>query len=178
MGKDKKKLKERLQNFKNSGLAQIIKTKAPGVLKFVETAMDTADDYVPALSIVTNALSKVNDIISPEDKEMIMSETQTYSDEETKMWLADVQDARDMYKTTGHTKADQIATSVIKWNLWIILGLVLVNTMVIWLIDGKVAAVVASIISLAIGNLFQERNTVIGFFFGSSQGSKDKDGHT
>lgn len=83
---------------------------------------------------------------------------------------------RDMYKSTGHEMADEIATRVIKWNLWVVLLAVIIEIGAVLLLDDKV---LIAVISGAIGSittaLLQERQQIINFFFGSSRGSKNKD---
>jgi hypothetical protein len=41
--------------------------------------------------------------------------------------------------------------------------------------EGEVIAIVSNFIGIAMGHLFNERQSVINFFFGSSRGSKLKD---
>ena len=60
--------------------------------------------------------------------------------------------------------------------IWVVLFAVVIEIIAVIYIDDKV---LIAIISGAIGSittaLLQERQQVIGFFFGSSKGSKDKD---
>jgi hypothetical protein len=80
-----------------------------------------------------------------------------------------------MYKTTDHKMADKIADRVIMWNLPAIALLVGANVGVVSFVENPVIAVsVGNIIGASIAYLWNERSTVINFFFGSSQGSKDK----
>jgi nicotinamide riboside transporter PnuC len=80
-----------------------------------------------------------------------------------------------MYKVEN-VMADQIAKRVISWNLWVVFLAIAVEIIAVMYIDDKV---LIAVISGAIGSfttaLLQERQQVINFFFGSSQGSKDKD---
>tara|TARA_R110002096_G_C14154638_1_gene684330 strand:- start:44 stop:547 length:504 start_codon:yes stop_codon:yes gene_type:complete len=89
--------------------------------------------------------------------------------------LKDTQDARDMYKETNHDVADFVAKRVIKFNLWVVLGAIIIEVFSVIYIEDKV---LIAIISGAIGSLttalLQERQQIINFFFGSSKGSKDK----
>ena len=163
--------------FKDTGIFKAIKALAPEALDLVT---DVAASVYPPLGIVNKMVDKAldkargNKSISVEQVSMLQGEAMQY-ESEYKDYLADTQDAREMYEKTGHSKADEIASRVINYNLFIILGLVIIMTLVIIYIEGPTAAVISGIVGTAIGNLFQERNTVIGFFFGSSQGSKDKD---
>lgn len=154
-----------MKKIRDTKVGAFLKDKAPNVLNMVGDLLPDAG----ALGIVKNLI----DITVPdaEERESLGVELQSMEAD----FLADVKDARDMYENTGHKKADEIASQVINYNLWIILGLVAIMTLVIMYVEGTVSAVISGLIGTAIGNLFQERNTVIGFFFGSSQGSKDKD---
>jgi len=165
--------KKNKKPFKESGIFKAIKSIAPEVL---DTVTDVAATVYPPLGIVNNLVDKVLDKGEASDDQIntLLAAKEEYN-AEYKDYLADVQDAREMYEKTGHSKADEIATSVINYNLPIIIALVIIMSIVIIKIEGPVASVISGLIGTAIGNLFQERNTVIGFFFGSSQGSKDKD---
>lgn len=89
--------------------------------------------------------------------------------------LDDIADARRMY-THENQQADAIATAIIRQNHWLALIMIIGNALTLAFIDDKT-------IALALGNMFgagtaalwQERQQVIGFFFGSSIGSKIKD---
>ena len=151
--------------IKDTKIGVFLKDKAPDVLALVGGLLPDAG----GLGIVKNLIE--NKFPNADKREEMLMQIESLELE----YLKDVQDAREMYEKTSHTKADDIASSVINFNLWIILGLVATMTLVIMYVDGQVAAVISGLIGTAIGNLFQERNTVIGFFFGSSQGSKDKD---
>jgi len=91
-------------------------------------------------------------------------------------WLDNVMDAREMYEKTNHDTADKLADRVMKWNLPVILALVLINiASVIYLKEnGTVIAIISNFIGMAMGQLFTERQSVVNFFFGSSKGSKEK----
>jgi len=90
-------------------------------------------------------------------------------------WLENTNKARDMYKSTGHEEADRIASHVIKYNLPVILALVVINIMAVTYLErGEIIAIVSNFIGMAIHALFNERQSVINFFFGSSKGSRDK----
>jgi uncharacterized membrane protein len=89
----------------------------------------------------------------------------------------------DRYKTAHQSyqvkgvEADSIADSIINYNLPIIAILVLVNIALVYFMRerSELIAIASNIIGVAIGNLFNERQAIINFFFGSSIGSKEKD---
>lgn len=73
--------------------------------------------------------------------------------------------------------ADGIASQIINRNLPIIAILVIVNVALVYFMKDKpsLIAIASNIIGVAIGNLFNERQAIVNFFFGSSIGSKEKD---
>lgn len=90
-------------------------------------------------------------------------------------YLDDVKSARQMYQETDHVVADKLAVNIMSRNLWFILILVLLNIGTVALLPNPAnVALVSNIIGICIGWLWSERSQVVGFFFGSSQGSKDK----
>ncbi len=90
----------------------------------------------------------------------------------------DLKDARDMYKNTGHDQADKIAHAVIRYNLPMVALLVFANAIALYFIrDATIAVAIGNVIGASIQALWNERQQVIGFFFGSSLGSKLKDNH-
>lgn len=85
--------------------------------------------------------------------------------------------------TTAHTTyqsksdmADTIAKQIIERNLPLIGILVLVNVAILNFLhdNATLIAIASNLIGIAIGNLFNERQAIINFFFGSSLGSKIK----
>ena len=78
-----------------------------------------------------------------------------------------------------HAMADTIANQIISRNLPIIAILVLVNISVVYFMEDKpsLIAIASNIIGVAIANLFNERQAIVNFFFGSSLGSKEKSKH-
>ena len=92
------------------------------------------------------------------------------------MDLENTKDARDMYKKTNHARADEIAEQVMRWNLPVIVALVIINIIVVQYIEGgALIAIASNFIGMAMKQLMSERQTVMNFFFGSSMGSKIKD---
>lgn len=73
--------------------------------------------------------------------------------------------------------ADGIASQIINRNLPIIAILVIINVALVYFMkeNPSLIAIASNIIGVAIGNLFNERQAIVNFFFGSSIGSKEKD---
>ena len=83
---------------------------------------------------------------------------------------------RNMYKSTDHELADFVAKRIINYNLWVIFLALVIEVLFVYFVDDKVlVAIISGAIGLITGALLQERQQVIGFLFGSSRGSKDKD---
>jgi len=88
--------------------------------------------------------------------------------------FADRADARAMYKIE-HGMADKLAHQVMLFNLPAVVLLLLANCLVVYFIkDAAISLAVGNLIGGSISYLWQERQAIINFFFGSSQGSKDK----
>jgi hypothetical protein len=108
------------------------------------------------------------DNLTQDDKELFLAS------------LADVKDARDMYKTTGHEQADKIAENIMKRNLPYIVIMASVNVLVLLFaetfdLSTAVVLAVGNVIGMVIQSLINERAQVVGFYMGSSIGSKLKD---
>ena len=120
-------------------------------------------DYLGAIK----TLVKKDPDISPEQEK-----------EANKLIELDYEDragARDMYKETDHKIADKIASSVIKWNLWVVFLAIVIEILVVIYIDDKVLiAIITGAISSYSTSLLRERQQIITFFFGSTMGSKRK----
>ena len=73
--------------------------------------------------------------------------------------------------------ADGIAKQIVTRNLPLIGLLVVVNVLLVYFLkeNASLIAIASNIIGVAIGNLFNERQAIVNFFFGSSIGSKEKD---
>jgi hypothetical protein len=168
--------KKERKPFKDSALFGIIKSVAPEVL---DGATDLVATAFPALAPVNNLVDKALGVAKKNKDHdataKLMASRDSYM-EELELYYQDLDSARNMYKEKSDM-ADSVAKKIIDWNLWILLGLVIIQVLVIMYVDGQVAAVVTGVVGTITGALINERNTVVNFFFGSSKGSKDKDGH-
>ena len=140
------------------------------------------EDILGAVSVATNIasgnwLGAVGAIKTLIDTDLDMTaEQKAEGNKIIELEYADIAGARLMYTKTDHKTADEIATNIIKKNLPLIIGLVLINILSVWLLkdQGELIAIISNFIGITIGYLFSERQQVINFFFGSSIGSKDK----
>lgn len=135
----------------------------------------TSGNILGAINDAKNLLGKQSSFESQELLDILQHNEDDFKTDFDK-YLEDVKDAREMYQNTSHDIADEIAQKVIRINLPIIGILIVINVLSVWLLQGKgeVIAIVSNFIGIAIANLFNERQSVINFFFGSSKGSKDK----
>ena len=88
----------------------------------------------------------------------------------------DRQDARAMHNQHPE-QADKIADRIMKYNLPYILFLLVANCFAMFFLRdySAILAIVSNLIGMTLKSLFDERNCVTGFYFGSSMGSKNKD---
>lgn len=130
------------------------------------------------------AIEKASDIIkgskelSPEQKEALL-EAAKEDMEYYKMQLQDISNARDMYDKSQE-QADRLSNQIMKWNIWAILGMLILNVGVLiasdkFKFDNSIVLIVGNTIGFIIQSLINERGQVTGFYFGSSLGSKQKD---
>lgn len=91
-----------------------------------------------------------------------------------KLHLQDKSNARSMYKDKS-SQADKVAHSIMVFNLPAIIALLLLNGAAVYYIENPAVAVaIGNAIGASISFLWQERQQIVGFFFGSSLGSKAK----
>lgn len=89
--------------------------------------------------------------------------------------LEDRKSARELYKINPG-KAEDVAEQVMRYNLVLVFLLVVINVLAVAKLkdDAAVLAIVSNFIGIAMHALLNERQAVVGFFFGSSLGSKLK----
>ena len=143
----------------------------PGA-KAASKVVDMAKSVTGAGSI-EGALAelKENQLLAAELKKSIID-----NEHELKLAVSeDMKLARDMYQNTDHAMADKIADEIITKNPKLILLLILTNIcVVLWVTNPAIAIAAGNVIGASITYLWQERQSVVGFFFGSSHGSKQK----
>ena len=91
-----------------------------------------------------------------------------------KLAFANTAHAREMYKEKSD-QADKIAQLVMTLSIPLIAFIAVIQVVAAYLIDEKALSIlIANICGAAMGYLWNERATIINFFFGSSAGSKQK----
>lgn len=160
---------------KATGLTDFIASKfgdsPPAVVakKVFETAIEVSgakneSDVIQILNADPVKSAQVAEAIRAQEMELLT------------LYCQDLKDARSMYSNTGHEQADKIADHVIKWNAPLVgVLLTLYGISLVYVHDASTAQAVGTLLGGSVAALWQERQAVMGFFFGSSLGSKLKD---
>jgi hypothetical protein len=121
-------------------------------------------------------LQSLVDSLDPLEIQKLEMGIQQINLEREKAYLQDRQGARSMYQV-HNVQADKIADRVMRWNLIFIFLVLLINVgSVIWLKEnGTILAIIGNVLGMVLKGLFDERQQVGAFYFGSSMGSKQKD---
>lgn len=162
-----------------SGLVSL----APSIGKWLggsegEDAAQVVADMARKVTGLNDAQSAVDEVLSDPIAQLefmkLVEKNRTRLDE---LYLADRQDARKMY-VEQNEQADKIADRITKFNVLYIMLLVAVNCLLVYFLEGNgaVLAAASNIIGLVIRDLLAQIQAVTGFYFGSSMGSKSKDG--
>ena len=136
--------------------------KIAGIAKVV-TGLDNPKEAVKAILEDPNARLK------------FMESIEEHRFDLDRIYLADRQDAREMYGK-HNAQADSIAHRITMWNVPYILAMVILNCLVVYYIQDNAAliAIASNIIGIVIKSLLDQMQSVTGFYFGSSLGSKAK----
>jgi siderophore synthetase component len=94
---------------------------------------------------------------------------------EEEIKLRDLESARDAYKVNPD-QANKTASHIMRYNLVIVFLLVIINCLAVYFLWNEAAmlAIASNFIGIVMNSLLSERSAVVGFFFGSSLGSKMK----
>lgn len=134
------------------------------------------------VGVILNTVSDVlrNEAETNEEARKLLLELeldkQEWEQELVKLELQDKDSSRSMYSISKDF-ADDVAERIMRWNMWVVTGLVLINIFAILVIDYyEVDIAILAVISNVIGNAMQafigERSQVVGFYFGSSLTNK------
>lgn len=166
------------------GILGLVATYAPDVIGLftdkdtnkVSKVMDVATGVIEAVTGKTGpdavAAIEGSPELQLEFRKALMADK--HIDEE--MRYADRQGAREMYKH-HHGMQDDVAKSIMKWNLWFVMALIGVNVAIAAFVPKDLAIAtqgVGTILGMVIQALLKERQDLVGFNFGSSTGSKMK----
>ena len=142
-------------------LRRLTKKVLPNVLEAV-----VGGDLAKAIGIISN---------DPENAGLSKNEAEEFF-RLVELDLKEMANVRDMYKNTDHSVADFVAKKVINFNLWVVLGAILIEVLSVLYINDKVLiAIISGAVGGVVTALLQERQQIINFFFGSSMGSKNKE---
>lgn len=168
-------------------IASIVGEVLPSMLGLFagEKAADAASDVANIVKKVTGTddMDAAKTLIASDPalalklKEVMLKEKNFLE----KMYLEDVQDARDMYETASQEQSDKIANSIMKNNSNYVLLIVVLQIAFFFIapqyitLDNGLVAIIANLCGIVITKLLDERLQVVTFFFGSSQSSRAKD---
>ncbi len=155
------------KSFKDTKVGSFLSKVAP-------TVLDIVGDSIPGGKIIKSLIDNSNVELSVTQETELDNALKEYELQEYQMLLDDRANARSMYIAKS-AQADTIANSIMKWNLPMILGLVVLNILATLYLDKALLAIIANVIGFVLNALITERSTLIQFFFGSSEGSKTKD---
>ena len=166
--------KEKPPKKKRSFLGRLWRSVAKNTIPLGDTLVDVIDGGDPTQII--DAVTKEPNM-SQEHKDILIKEAQDEL-ERDKMDAEDRKDARANYDKSKQ-QADRLSNQIMTWNLWGILGLLLVNIGVLiaskkWEFDESIVLIVGNLIGIVSQALLAERGQVVSFYFGSSLGSKRK----
>lgn len=160
-----------------AGLTDWIKRRFDGNPK-IDAATRIVEIAAGALSLPNDDTDDIIDAIvsSPDAAERVRLDILDRQQEVIELQYKDLASARRLYvKADDHSTADRLAKQIMVWNLPAIIGLVICNCLAVYYIDNATIAVaIGNVIGVSVAYLWQERSQVVGFFFGSSIGSKNK----
>lgn len=163
-------------DFKNSKLGQWLNNVKKDIPSLAGDVMQIITSPNPVGAGVGLLLEKIKGA-SPDISEPLLTEFEMnrlqIEKEMAELELENMKSAREMYAQKSEM-ADLVAKSVMKWNLPLVLILVIVNVACIKFLDQVALALVSNVIGFVLNQLLNERTQIIGFFFGSSLGSKMK----
>ncbi len=152
------------KKFKDTKVGKFLATAAPHVL-------DLVGDVFPPVETLSKLVNKSSpELVGDPTYEKALEMYQ----EELKYHIENTKGAREIYSQSKDI-TDQLARKVMTWNLPIILLLVIINIFCVKFLDSTLLAIISNVIGMVMQKLFEERSVVTNFFFGSSQGSKQKD---
>ena len=125
-------------------------------------------------TVVGTEAAEKGAILTVKDETEIRSRILHREPELMKLHLQDKKSARGMYKTKN-AQADKVARSIMLWNLPAIITLLLLNGAAVYFIENPAVAVaIGNAIGASISFLWQERQQIVGFFFGSGLGNQEE----
>ena len=169
-------------------LAALGIAKAVGLTDWLTNKLSSSDNNAAniAANVINYATAKTGETdpinISAKlssDPTLAAALKQTLLDNQQTLAMApyrDRLDARAMHNKHPQ-QADKIADRIMKYNLPYIFVLLVANVLAMFFLKeySAILAIVSNLLGMTIKSLFDERNTVTGFYFGSSMGSKNKD---
>lgn len=141
--------------------------------KAIGIATDIAETLTGKTGDEAVAAINADPALQLEFKKAIMADSHI----ESEMRYKDRENARAMFMHNNEMQL-KIAEKIMTWNLPYIFALIMVNAALFVLVPVEYSAAAqaaATIIGMVIQSLLKERQDLVGFSFGSSAGSKNKD---
>lgn len=153
-------------------------TEMLGKLIGGDTGGKVAAKVVDVAQLITGA-DNPKDVLARIDSDKVaatrIKETLIKQEHELKVLaIEDVKDAREMYRHSREL-TNKVADVIMRFNLSAVMLLIACNGLVLYFIENAAAAVaIGNLIGASAASLWEERQQVVRFCFGSSLGSKLK----
>lgn len=113
---------------------------------------------------------------TPEQLANIAKANHKHVEAMAKIQSGEMANARAMHKD-NNAMADKIADKITTYNVMYVMAMIIINCLVVKFLadDAALVAIASNVIGMTIKSLLDQIQSVTGFYFGSSIGSKAKD---
>lgn len=153
------------KKFKETKVGQWLTKKAPGIL-------DKVGDVFPPAKLLSNLVADEPELSVKDQMEFEQLLVDTY-EAELEYHQKNTASARSMYQVSKEM-TDYIAKRIMNWNLPMLVLLIAANIACVYFFDSVALALISNVIGQVMQQLINERTTLVNFFLGSSNGSKEK----
>lgn len=162
---------------RGDGVKELTSTIVKEAGQALDVEFNTKDDVLNHLAQNPEAAFKLRDIETKHIQALASLELENKK-EDNRHEESFYTKAHETYQN-NNVMADSIAKQIISRNLPIIGALVVINILVVYFMQehASLIAIASNIIGVAIGNLFNERQTIVNFFFGRSSGEVENNNH-
>jgi hypothetical protein len=153
------------KKFKDTKVGQWLTKKAPNILSKV-------GDVFPPAKLLSNLVADEPEVSLADQLEFEKLLADTY-EKELEYHQKNTASARSMYMVSKEM-TDYIAKRIMNWNLPMLLVMIAANIVCVYFFDSVALALISNVIGQVMQQLINERTTLMNFFLGSSNGSKEK----
>ncbi len=153
------------KKFKDTKVGKWITGKVPHLLKSIGNSF-------PPAKLLSDLIAGEPSITPAEKLECEKLLQETY-EKEMQYHLQNTRSARDMYAESKEM-TDWVSKRIMNWNLPMLVILIAANIGCVFYFDSVALALISNVIGQVMQQLINERTTLVNFFLGSSNGSKDK----